>query len=93
MSEVFRCRLLVHPALTGYDAKSLEEGRKEEEERRHVLEHFRRQSQKRHHKMLMRAQPLTSSFDRLDENRENITQGLLKQTVTFVKRPVEPSKD
>ena len=40
-SEVFQYRVLVHPALTGYDAKSLAEDRREEEERRHAVEQFR----------------------------------------------------
>jgi len=39
-SEVFQYRVLVHPALTGYDAKSSGEDRREEEERRHALEQF-----------------------------------------------------
>jgi hypothetical protein len=39
-SEVFQCCVLVHPALTGYDAKSSGEDRREEEERRHALEQF-----------------------------------------------------
>ena len=45
-SELFRCPVLVHPALTGYDAKSLEEDRREEEERRHAVEQFRERPRK-----------------------------------------------
>ena len=39
-SEVFRCRVSAHRALTGYDAKSLGEDRREAEEHRHALEQF-----------------------------------------------------
>jgi hypothetical protein len=46
MSEVFRFRVLVHPALSGYDAKSLEEDRREEEEHRHAIEQFQEQPRK-----------------------------------------------
>ena len=45
-SEVFRCRVLVRPALTGYDAKQLGEDRREEEERRHVIEQFQERPRK-----------------------------------------------
>jgi hypothetical protein len=91
--EISRCRASVHPALTGYDAKLSEEDRRGGEERRHATEHFREQTRKQQHRMPMRARPLTSSFDRLDEEWESITQGFLKQTTTFVKRAVEPAKD
>ena len=46
MSELFRSPVLVHPALTGYDAKSLGEDRREEEERRHAVEQFRERPRK-----------------------------------------------
>ena len=45
-SEVFRCRVLVRPASTGYDAKSLGEDRREEEGRRHAIEQLQEQPRK-----------------------------------------------
>jgi len=39
-SGVFRCRVSVHRALTGYDAKLLGEDHREGEEHRHALEQF-----------------------------------------------------
>jgi hypothetical protein len=46
ISEAFRCHLLVHPGSTGYDAKSLEEDRREEEEHRRAVEQFQEQPRK-----------------------------------------------